>query len=88
MTSAKSSVLEVVNALPNDVSWNEMLYRLQVRRQLEQAVSEADQGVFLTHEEVFRDAIQVPDDPPINPPLNGTFLAWPSANEVTMFPPK
>ena len=64
MTSAKSSVLEVVNALPNDVSWDEMLYRLQVRRQLEQAVSEADQGVFLKHEEVFRELEAEDQDEP------------------------
>lgn len=55
MATVKSSVLDVLNVLPDDATWEEVLYRLEVRRQLEQAVAEADEGLFLSHDDVFRE---------------------------------
>ncbi|HLQ46709.1 MAG TPA: hypothetical protein VK137_18340 [Planctomycetaceae bacterium] len=55
MSNVKTAVVEVLQSLPNDVTWDEVLYRLEVRRQLELAVAEADQGIFLSHEDVFRE---------------------------------
>ena len=55
MATVKSSVLDVLNVLSDDATWEEVLYRLEVRRQLEQAVAEADAGLFLSHDDVFRE---------------------------------
>lgn len=57
MSSVKSSVLNVINQLPDDVTWKEALYHLGIRCLIEERELEAETAEFISHEEVFRELL-------------------------------
>ena len=54
MTSVKSAVVDMLHFLPDNISWDEMEYRLHVRALIEKADQEFDAGDWVPHEEVER----------------------------------
>ena len=53
MPTVKESVLRVVEILPDDCTWDDLLYHLYVRRQIEAGLDEVDRGEVTSHEKVF-----------------------------------
>lgn len=53
--SVKASAMELVRQLSPDCTWDDLLYRLQVRRKIEEGIQDADAGNLFTHEEVFKE---------------------------------
>ncbi len=50
--TTKESILELVRKLPDDVTWDDVLYQLFVQRKIEEGIRQHEAGETLTHEEV------------------------------------
>ena len=53
MKSVKESVLELVQELPDECTWDDVMYRLYVRQKIEAALQASERGEVVSHEEVF-----------------------------------
>jgi hypothetical protein len=54
----KERVLRVINKPPDDATVDDVLYRLEFLRSIEQGAKEADLGLGIEHEEVFRQLLK------------------------------
>lgn len=54
MVNAKREVIELLDRLPDDVTFEEIQYHLYVRQKVEAGLAAADEGHVLTQEEVER----------------------------------
>lgn len=54
MTTPKQLVLEAVQALPDDATFEDIEYHLHVRARIEEGLRAADEGRVVPHEEVKR----------------------------------
>ncbi len=50
--TTKEAVIELVQSLPEDVSFDEIMYHLYVRQKVEVGLEELDAGQGVPHEEV------------------------------------
>jgi predicted transcriptional regulator len=55
MTGIKQAILELAKSLPDDCTWDDVMYRLYVRQKIEAGLKDADQGRVVSHEEVFKE---------------------------------
>lgn len=53
--STKEKVLTALAGLPDDASYEDMLYRLQLLRKIEIGLREADEGNVISHEEFMKE---------------------------------
>ena len=53
MQTVKQSLLELMQDLPDDCTWDDLMYRIYVRRQIEAGLRDLDAGEKFSHEEVF-----------------------------------
>jgi hypothetical protein len=53
-TGVKKEAKELIDALPNNATWDDVMYRMYVRKKLEKAVKEAEKGPWIPHEKVKR----------------------------------
>jgi predicted transcriptional regulator len=54
MASPKEVVLEAVQALPDDATFEDIEYHLYVRARIEEGLDAADRGQVIAHDEVKR----------------------------------
>ena len=54
MHSAKQAARELIDRLPDSVSWNDLMYELYVKQKIEEGLKELDEGRGIPHEEVKR----------------------------------
>lgn len=54
MSSVKQAARELIEQLPESVSWNDLMYELYVKQQIEEGLKELDEGRGIPHEEVKR----------------------------------
>jgi hypothetical protein len=52
--NVKASVLEVLDTLPDDVSWRALMYALYVRSSIEEGLASVEAGRTVPHSEVLR----------------------------------
>ena len=52
MGSIKRQVLEVVEHLPENVTWNEILNAIFLRRKIAESIAAADEGKVVSHRKV------------------------------------
>jgi hypothetical protein len=52
MSVAKEEARRLLDDVPTDSSWNDIVYELLLRQKLERAIREADAGNVVPHEEV------------------------------------
>ena len=50
--TAKQVVQDLMSQLPDDCSLEEIQYRIETRRKIEEGIAALDRGEFHTHEEV------------------------------------
>ena len=55
MTGVKEAVLELAHQLPEECTWDEVMYRIFVRQKIDAGLKEADAGRTIPHEEVFEE---------------------------------
>ncbi|TCK92660.1 hypothetical protein EDC19_1813 [Natranaerovirga hydrolytica] len=51
MGQAKMDAIETLNRLPDEASWEEIMYELYVTKKVNQAREQVARGEFVTHEE-------------------------------------
>lgn len=52
--SAKQAARELIEQLPESVSWDDLMYELYVKQKIEEGLKELDEGRGIPHEEVKR----------------------------------
>jgi hypothetical protein len=55
MPTAKEEIKNLVDAMPDDLTWDEVVYRLYVRKRVQRGVASLDQGKGIPHEQVMRE---------------------------------
>jgi predicted transcriptional regulator len=53
MSSVKNTLREIADELPEECSWDDVMYRIYVRQQIEAGITDVDAGNVVSHEEVF-----------------------------------
>lgn len=52
--NVKHDAAQLVRDLPEQASWDDLMYEIYVRQQIEQGLRAADEGRVVSHEEVKR----------------------------------
>jgi predicted transcriptional regulator len=51
VSTAKDEAIKLISRLPEEVSWDDIMYRIYVKRKIEEGIKAADQGRTISHEE-------------------------------------
>ncbi|MGH8628955.1 MAG: hypothetical protein ACREYC_28110 [Gammaproteobacteria bacterium] len=51
-TTVKEEAKRLVEELPEEAIWHDLMYQIYVRQQIEEGIKAADEGRVLSHEEV------------------------------------
>ena len=54
MSLAKDEARRIIDNLPEDATWNDIMYQLYVKEKTDKALAEIEQGKVLSHEEAKR----------------------------------
>ena len=54
MKTAREQAIDSISRLPEDATWQDIVYCLGVRRKIEEGVNAANEGRVLPHDEVKR----------------------------------
>ena len=52
MSTAKEEAIKTISRLPEEASWDEIMYKIYVKRKIEEGLKAADEGRIVSHEEV------------------------------------
>ena len=52
MSTAKDEAIKLIARLPEEVSWDEIMYKIYVKRKIDEGLKAADEGRTVSHEEV------------------------------------
>jgi predicted transcriptional regulator len=52
MSTAKEEAIKAISRLPEEASWDEIMYKIYVKRKIEEGLTAADEGRTVPHEEV------------------------------------
>ena len=52
MSTVKEEAIKMIARLPEEVSWDEIMYKIYVKRKIEEGLKAADEGRTISHEEV------------------------------------
>ena len=52
MGTAKEAIRKLIDALPDDATWEDVQYSIYVRERVERGRREAEQGHLIDHEEI------------------------------------
>lgn len=58
MSKVKADALAIIQAMPDDCTWEQLFYRIYVRAQVEQGMAEIDAGKGIPHEQVKREVAE------------------------------
>jgi len=53
MSHIKQALLELAKDLPDECTWDDVMYRIYVRQKIEAGLKDAEEGRLIPHEEVF-----------------------------------
>ena len=54
MGGAKQEALKLIDGLPEEASWDDIIYQVYVRKKIEKGIEAAEQGRVVAHDEVKR----------------------------------
>ena len=54
MSGVKEEALKLIDGLPDEASWDDVIYQMYVRKKIEKGIEAADEGRVVAHEEVKR----------------------------------
>lgn len=54
MSTAKEEAIDLITRLPDEASWDDIMYEMYVRKKIELGINAADEGRVIPHEEVKR----------------------------------
>jgi predicted transcriptional regulator len=52
MGTVREEAKKLLDTLPDEASWDDVMYEMYVRNKIDKGVAAADEGKFLSHEEV------------------------------------
>jgi len=52
MSTTKEDAMELISRLPEEVTWEDIMYRLYVKRKIEDGIKAAEEGRVVSHDEV------------------------------------
>jgi len=52
MKTAKEQAIDLISRLPEDATWQDIVYCLSVRRKIEEGITAAKEGRVVAHDEV------------------------------------
>jgi hypothetical protein len=52
METAREQAIHSISRLPSDVTWEDIVYCLYVRRKIEESIKAAEDGRIISHDEV------------------------------------
>ena len=52
MSTAKDEAIKLISRLPEEVSWDDIMYRIYVKRKIDEGLKAAEEGRSVSHEEV------------------------------------
>lgn len=52
-TNVKQAMTDLVEQLPDDCSWDEVMYRVYVRQKIEAGLDDVENGRVVSHEDIF-----------------------------------
>ena len=52
MSTARDEAIKMIARLPEEASWDEIMYKIYVKRKIEEGIKAADEGRTVSHEEV------------------------------------
>ena len=52
MSTAKEEAINLINRLPDEASWDDIMYEIYVKKKIELGINAADEGRVLPHEDV------------------------------------
>jgi predicted transcriptional regulator len=55
MSPVKNAILELIEKLPDECTWDDVVYQLYVHQKIEAGLKDADEGRVIDYEEVFRE---------------------------------
>jgi predicted transcriptional regulator len=55
MAKIKDSLLELVRQLPDECTWDDVMYQIYVRQKIEAGIKDADEGRMVDHDVVFEE---------------------------------
>lgn len=54
MPSAKDAARQIIDHLPEQATWDDIMYELYVKQKIEEGLKAADEGCTVSHEEAKR----------------------------------
>ncbi len=55
--SIKAAVVKLIDRLPEDCTWDDVMHAVYVRQRIDASLKELDAGQFQTHEEIVREFV-------------------------------
>jgi len=55
MNPVKQALREIAESLPDDCTWEDVKYRIYVRRKIEEGLRAVEAGEVIDHEDVFKE---------------------------------
>jgi len=52
MSTARDEAIKTISRLPEEASWDEIMYKIYVKRKIDEGLKAADEGRTISHEEV------------------------------------
>jgi predicted transcriptional regulator len=52
MSTTKDEALQLISRLPEEVTWEDIMYRLYVKRKIEEGIKAAEEGRTVSHDQV------------------------------------
>jgi predicted transcriptional regulator len=52
MSTAKDEAIKTISRLPEEASWDEIMYKIYVKRKIDEGLKAAEEGRTISHEEV------------------------------------
>ncbi|MES9902443.1 MAG: hypothetical protein ABW168_07140 [Sedimenticola sp.] len=59
MQTAKQAAKQIIDHLPEQASWNDIMYELYVKQKIEKGLNAIEQGRTVSHEEAKRRLLDV-----------------------------
>ena len=54
MSTTKEEAINLITRLPDEASWDDIMYEMHVKKKIELGIKAADEGRVVPHEEVKR----------------------------------
>ena len=55
MSSIKESALDLIRRLPEECTWDDVMYQMYVRQKIEAGLDDLDDGRTVAHDDIFEE---------------------------------